>query len=379
MKRVYIYMVLLLCLVACQQEIPMVGLGVDDMYVVYRMKPLLLHPEYTGEQYEWRDMPSDSLLSTDHDYVFCKADTGTYYLSLSIIDTTNPVHQDITIVVREEEVAYSRYISKVYEYLPAPGQFVNVLPHYEEGNTAADMARKAQDCISGTNDGLISLGGFGGYVTFGFDHSVVNLLGQYDFKILGNSVYGTSAKKTDHGVGGSSEPGIVEVSFDKNQNGLPDDAWYELAGSAYHNAETKHHYRITYQRGDTVVWQDNTGGMGVIRKNSFHTQDYYPQWIANDTLSFTGTLLPPNAYDELGNGSYFLLYSFDWGYADNHPNDSTDLVSFDIDWAVDSEGQSVYLPCVDFIRVYTAENQVCGWLGETSTEIKRAEDLHIVE
>ena len=32
---------------------------------------------------------------------------------------------------------------------------------------------------------------------------------------------------------------------------------------------------------------------------------------------------------------------------------------------------------VDFIRVYTGVNQQCGWLGETSTELSRAEDLHV--
>ena len=37
----------------------------------------------------------------------------------------------------------------------------------------------------------------------------------------------------------------------------------------------------------------------------------------------------------------------------------------------------VHLPGVDFIRVYTGVNQQCGWLGETSTELSRAEDLHV--
>ncbi len=376
MKRFCIYLFFLLAAISCRQEIPMVSSGIDDTYVVYRMKPLILHPQYTGERYEWRDIPSDSLLSTDQDYIFCKADIGTYHISLSIIDSLNPVHQDITIMVQEEEIAYSRYITTVYEYCPAPGQFINELPKYEEGNTAADMAKKAQDRISGTNKQLISLGGFGGYVTFGFDHSVVNVKGQYDFKIFGNAIYASVNPQPDKGRGGSSEPGIVQVSFDRNQNGLPDDQWYELAGSAYRHTDTKRHYQITYYHTDTVTWQDNYGQSGVIPRNSFHTQDYYPKWIESNTISFTGTRLPDNGLDVNGDGTYYLLYAFDWGYADNHPNDSTDLVSFDIDWAVDDNGNPVYLPCVDFIRVYTAENQVCGWLGETSTEITHAEDIY---
>ena len=375
----------------------MVNLGIDEVYAVERMKALVLHPEFTGERYEWT-MPSvegsDSVVSTARDYVFCKADTGTYSLRLRIIDAQNPVSQAIKIVVWEEQVAYSRYITKVYDYCPAPGQFVNVMPEYEEGNTQADMVRKVQEAISGTNDNLVSLGGFGGYVTFGFDHSVVNVAGEYDFKILGNAFYAGATTHPERGRGGSCEPGIVEVALDYNQNGIPDDPWYELAGSDYRNAKTRHRYSVTYWRPDSnkvatpkkgtpltdttyIAWRDNFGGSGYVIQNAYHKQSYYPQWIKADSLTLSGTCLPPNGFDDSGKGSYYVLYAFGWGYADNHPNDSTDLVSFDIDWAVDADGTPVYLPCVDFIRVYTAENQTCGWIGETSTEISRAEDLHV--
>ena len=35
---------------------------------------------------------------------------------------------------------HSKYIQAVDEYRPAPGQWVNVIPEYEEGDTEADMA-----------------------------------------------------------------------------------------------------------------------------------------------------------------------------------------------------------------------------------------------
>ena len=386
-------------MVSCQQDIPMVSLGVDSQYRIERMRKLILRPEFTGEAYRWTLKDSegaDSTVSTEREFIFVAEKPGTYALRLDIIDAQNPVMQEVEINVEEESVAYSRYITEVYEYCPAPGQFVNIMPLYEEGDTEEDMCRKARESISGTNDIMISLGGYGGYVTFGFDHTVVNIPGQKDFKILGNAFYAdANPNPSAPDSGGSCEPGIVMVSIDRNNNGLPDDEWYELAGSEYHKPETRHGFQITYTRPaadkvatpddnspitDTtyILWETGDGEKGYIAKNAYHNQDYYPAWIAEDRLQFSGTRLADNAVDESGGkGSYFVLYAYDWGYVDNHPNSEEDKISFDIGWAVDSLGNPVHLPGVDFIRVYTGVNQQCGWLGETSTELSRAEDLHV--
>ena len=162
-------------MVSCQQDIPMVSLGVDSQYRIERMRKLILRPEFTGEAYRWTMKDSegaDSTVSTEREFIFVAEKPGTYALRLDIIDAQNPVMQEVEINVEEESVAYSRYITEVYEYCPAPGQFVNIMPLYEEGDTEEDMCRKARESISGTNDIMISLGGYGGYVTFGFDHTV---------------------------------------------------------------------------------------------------------------------------------------------------------------------------------------------------------------
>jgi hypothetical protein len=386
-----------LLLSSCKEEIPLVNLGIDDLYAVERMKKLILHPEFPG-QYEW-SMPdtngNDSLVSTERDYIFVAENPGEYALKLKIIDPVNPVEHVTKIVVWEEQVAYSRYITQVYEYRPAPGQFVNTMPEYVNGDTEETMCKKARESLSGTNDVMVSLGGFGGYITLGFDHTVVNVTGEKDFKILGNAFYAAANPNPNvPSDGGSSEPGIVRISLDRNGNGIPDDEWYELAGSEYDKPETIHQYEITYHRPpsdklptpipgtlfiDTtfVFWEDNQGATGYIVKNTYHRQAYYPEWIKQDKLTFSGTRLADNWVDESGNGSYFVQYAYDWGYVDNHPNDQEDKISFDIDWAVDKNGNKVHLPGVDFIRVYTGVNQQCGWLGETSTELSCAEDLHV--
>lgn len=375
-------------LAGCSDSPPMLNLGIDDSYYIYRMQKLPLTPALTGASYRW-SMASGEVLSTERDYIFLAEKEGTYNLVLDIIDEETPFHFEFSVTVMHEEIDYSPYISKVYEYRPAPGQFVNTMPQYEAGDSYDDMLRKVEESLSGTNDIMVSLGGFGGYVVFGFDHTVINHFGEKDFMILGNSYYELSGSDRK---GGSAEPGIVMVSYDRNCNGIPDDDWYEIAGSEHNSTATIRNYSITYHRPDPdreiisqgplvdinyIMWEDSEGTCSSMPKNNFHRQEYYPAWVEDDALTFSGTRLADNGVDVSGTGSYYVLYCYDWGYADNHPNDYADLNSFDISWAVDKDGMPVVLPGVDFVKVYTGINQYCGWIGETSTEICRAQDLHI--
>ena len=255
-----------------------------------------------------------------------------------------------------EPVKQSPYISHVYEYLPATGQFVNLLPKYEEGDNEESMCRKCELAIANNAGGMICLGGWGGYVTFGFDHSVQNKDG-YDMRILGNAF-----SMSGNAAFGSSEPGIVMVSCDDNKNGKPDDKWFELKGALYDDSSTKHNFTKTYTRaGDTI-------------RNPFHQQPYYPQWIKEESITFTGSVLAPITQKVSGQSVQRVL---DYGYVDNKPNTDIEGTSFDISWAVDAEGKSISLPCIDFIRVYTAVDENNGATGELSTEITGAIDLHI--
>ena len=279
----------------------------------------------------------------------------------------------------------SPYISKVYDFLPAPGQFVNELPEYMDGDSHEAILAKVEEQICGDkNPGMISLGAFGGYVVFGFDHPVANVEGAYDFKIYANAFMAAGSS-----VGGSCEPGIVMVSVDANGNGLADDEWYELAGSDYGKETTIKNYSITYYKPDAdktptpegmmtdttyIRWTSSEGDEGYVMKNSFHNQSYWPEWYEGETIEFVGTKLADNAFDQSGNGTYYVLTRLDWGYVDNYANDIDE--GFKIDWAVDAEGNPKHLTHIDFVKVYTAVNQYCGWIGETSTEVCGAEDLH---
>lgn len=255
-----------------------------------------------------------------------------------------------------EPTGLEAYISRVYEFVPGMGQFVNELPKYTDGDDANDMCRKCEQAIAKNAGGLISLGGWGGYVTFGFDHSVENGDG-YDIRILGNAFLMNGNPSY-----GSSEPGIVMVSRDENGNGVPDDTWYELKGCMYDDAGTRHHVSKTYRRVDDTD------------HNQFHNHPYYPQWIEADEMTFTGSVLPE--LTEQISGQY-VQRILDWGYVDNKPNSDITGTSFDISWAIDAEGNTVSLPCADFFRVYTAVDEKNETTGELSTEVSGAIDLHI--
>jgi hypothetical protein len=224
------------------------------------------------------------------------------------------------------------------------------------------MTQKCSERLADGAGHSVTLGGWGGYITFHFHHPVVNMDGKRDFAVWGNA------------FNGNAEPGIVMVSIDSNGNGLPDDEWYELKGSEYERATHNYQLTYTYQPMQDITWTDSQGVTGIVPRNTFHEQEYFPLWLTDkEQLTFLGSRLPDNA--TLSNDSY-ILSAFDYGYVDNLPNSQRDGCSMDIGWAIDKEGHSVRLSHIDFVRVYNGMNQECGSIGETSTEVSGAEDLH---
>lgn len=282
--------------------------------------------------------------------------------------------------------ANSPFISEVFDYVPAPGQFIHLIPEVTDDMSREQVLEAAsRQLVGDERPGMVSLGAFGGYIVFGFDHPIANVEGEYDFKIYGNAM-----KSLGSGVDTSAEPGIVMVSVDTNGNGVPDDEWFELRGSAHDNALAN--FTIRYSRpsqtetSENIAWTSNDpdSPSGIITLNDFHTQSYWPGWIEGDVIEFSGTRLPGNARND--NGTW-VLSPFDWGYADNRPDfvnvngnmePNPEAPGFNIDNAVDADGNSVRLTAIDFVKVYTAVNQTCDFLGETSTEICGARDLHFV-
>lgn len=252
-------------------------------------------------------------------------------------------------------------IDRVFEYKPAPGQFVNLLPLYEEGDDAKSMADKCLKALQ--SGGMVTLGAFGGYITAGFNAPVQNQEGM-DFRVDGNAYTG------------NAEPGVVWVSSDDNHNGQPDDIWYEISGSEQKAGRATPGYTVRYTKPATLdgdsPWSASDLKTGSITHNIYHSQPYYPQWYIQDTVSFTATLLPDNMSYE--NGVY-VMSSFGFGYADNLPN-SLENSGFDIDWAVKADGTPANLESIDFIRIQNGVIGCTSITGELSTEITLITNLN---
>ena len=341
--------------------------------------------EVEGVAYAWSVEGAEEVISEESSLTFVAESAGEYRITATATAERGSGEVTITrnfVVTVYEEGAYRREVngsskadwSKVFDYTPAPGQFINELKTggFDGTQTTPEAAiAYAEERMRDEN--WVSLGGFGGYIVVGFDHSIANS-GDYDFGVKGNS------------FNGSSEPGIVWVMQDENGNGEPDDTWYELAGSETGKASTIQNYAVTYYRpsgaGMPVQWTDNLGNHGVVDYLAqFHRQDYYyPLWIEADSYTLTGTCLEPRNYDASGNGSYWVNDKYDWGYADNYsPVDrlteeedfegGVNANHFKISNAIDCFGEPIHLDYIDFVKVQVGVNAKSGWLGELSTEV----------
>lgn len=278
----------------------------------------------------------------------------------------------------------SPYCDRVFEWTPAPGQFINDFTPEALSEPVTDPSEAARLALGRLDAGqFVSLGAFGGYIVVGFDHSIMSSAGDYDFAVAANAFLNAGT-----GAGGSNEPGIVYVMQDSNGNGLPDDVWYELKGSDTSDGATVRDYAVTYVRPDApgcnVSWTDNRGAEGTVDYLApFHKQDYYyPCWVKAGSYTLSGTCLKARTSLDDATG-YWNNAPFGWGYADNMGADNftTDRFGqcnrFRISDAIDADGNPALLTFADFVRIQTGVNAKSGILGEVSTEVFGVFDLHL--
>lgn len=287
---------------------------------------------------------------------------------------------------RQATADSSPYVSEVFDYTPAPGQFIN---DREKGGFSGETTYEAANAFALMrlqDNRFISLGSWGGYIVVGFDHSIMAGSGN-EIAITGNQ-FDTS-----------SEPGIIWVMQDTNGNGLPDDEWFELRGSETGKPETRQRHAIEYVRPSvphaSSPWTTIDGEQGTVDYlPSYHSQEYYyPAWVEADRMILYGTRLESRTWrDESVPTEYWLNDPFGWGYADNFgcdrvedwtPSDDPTLDSrsvvtyHHISNAMNADGSPADLAWVDFIKVQTGVLAKAGWLGENSTSIVSIADHNL--
>ncbi len=287
------------------------------------------------------------------------------------------------------------FATRVIDYAPAPGQWVN---DARFNDPAAALGAPFPGGLAEPDEvALVSLGGFGGSIILAFDHTVVddprNRFGM-DAIVFGNAFL----------VGGDpnerwAECATIEIALDENDNGEADDAWYLIPGS---------HIPDPVSQFLVVTWDDDV------------TDDTYPpdlaSWIPAGSDGTWTTAAYELAVDVFGqpvvtNPSLDPDLEGIFGYAeysstqrlgdldgDGAVDDPTlppeafytvpdDPLSvgvttgsgggdaFDIAWAIDPDtGLPAELPGFDFIRLTSAVDVVAGVLGEKSPEIDAVAD-----
>ncbi|AUC86680.1 cell surface protein [Polaribacter sp. ALD11] len=308
---------------------------------------------YTEEWYL-----GDKLVSSEAAYAFIPEKSGTYVLSYAATNNAGAFTNKYTILVdakiRPITTESNLYVTSLIDYLPAPGQFINTTLGSEEGAKTVEGKK-----------GMVSLGGWGGSVSYAFDHTVINTADSNDLIVYGNA------------MSNFAEPGIVWVMQDENANGIADDTWYEIKGSADELDGTIKNYSVTYTKPEPITadvpWTDSEGNSGVVATNVFHKQAYYPASVTEDSYTITGTILSSSNID-MSNPRFITSAPFDAGYADNTPGGD----KIDIAMAIDEDGNMVNLTGIDFIKVQTAIQANMGWLGELSTEVTGIADLSLL-
>ena len=319
----------------------------------------------TNSTYTWSI--NGAVVSSDMSYLFKPLKIGSYTLQLKVSNDAGSDDKSIRISAFSN---YSPYVTKIFDYQYGPGQNATLIPADWKGSDFIGQPWTETKTFT-------SLGGWGGYIIAGFDHTIINGTGA-DFAVF-----------TQPGAG--SEPGIVYVMNDTNNDGIPNDGeWIEIKGSEYNNPETIHDYQVTYYKpvnNGNVTWKDDHGNKGELIPEYGTASWWWSGYGDKNAVVFTGEKLPDAYYNtstQAGTENWAVRPGlFTFGYAECYfnldYNNSLKANMFDISNAVDKTGNKVNLQGITFIKVQSGIFQVAGWLNEISTEISGAVDLSLVE
>ncbi len=240
--------------------------------------------------------------------------------------------------IKRKPLEREKYEWAAIDYNPAVGQFVR---RKDVENGELDFLLKPTTWY----DKYLSLGGFGGYVTFKFKEPINNATNNpygIDFLVYGNAF--------EYANNSTPELGNVLVSKDGKE-------WYTLAGSRHYELMTDWNREATLKNGSKInaVLLAKTGENKIqdIAPNAiFGYADYHAcSEVENAQEEHTITGIAGNPYSK------------------EHIKNIGD--GFDLSWAVDKDGKPIELDNIQYVRVQTAVD-IAGKgsnIGENSVEI----------
>jgi hypothetical protein len=287
----------------------------------------------------------------------------------------------------------SPFATRVINYSRAPGQQVRSATYNDPSRALGPPSGVSSSSVP-DNAKTVTLGGFGGSITLGFDHSIYrNRFNPRacDFIVYGNAFFVGANPRSRF-----AEAGIVEVGRDDNRDGLANDAWYLIPGSHLHSPieRTSFTYVGTAQNplwlppGKTAqdTWSVSAFKLGTPPFNAFvlnNTNDGDAETVYGYADLAPALLLGDTDGDDLVDDPSITPDRF---YTT--PDDPLTVgispgsgggSSFRIAWAVDpTTGLPANLDRIDFIRITTGAQLSNAVLGEYSTEVSAVADVRPV-
>lgn len=326
---------------------------------VIEITPTISGPQRDDYRYEWAI--GDSILGNRPTLEFIAAKAGTYTLTLKAQADRQTEISSCTVEVKEAE--YKTFPNKVFSYRPTVWgsgafwylPFGNGTFAYPENEMVSKMSEylSEQTAFPASN-----IGTWGGYWTWGFDHTVLNSKNKHDLQLTIDIAPGS----------------VLDffVAYDKNKNGIPDEnEWYEIQTAEIGLPHIKdYELTLTYKGYDkrmlTFDWEDNQGNKGTETKR----EGAFPGYRV---LKRVGTKVAEWAETFMLKGRMFKVIPFGMT--------STKQYKLNINDAITPEGESVVLPGIDFLKVQnismTYDKETLKPAGGAKQTIKSIVDLHL--
>jgi hypothetical protein len=270
--------------------------------------------------------------------------------------------------------ATSPFATRVLEYSAAPGQFVND-PFFNEPEKAIGPP-SGGGTSAPNNESIVTLGGFGGYIVLGFDHTVMDdPLNSFGLDaIVFSNAYWVGGNPDRHWA----ECATIEISRDENANGLADDAWYLIPGShltpplarsshIWNSGTTTNAFQLPADPFGAMVVVNpvaGTGNEGIYGYAEYSPTLFLGDMDGNDEIDDEN--VAPEEFYTVPDDPFEVGMTPGSGGGD----------AFDIAWAIDpTTGEPTNLEGFDFIRITTPIHIILPSIGEKSAEIDAVADV----